>query len=263
MRRAMAEILVALFLVVLALVELARQGWLPASWLASVPRSHFTGVGLVFSLLLVLEVVGLVFALPRSVAESLGKQFELLALILIREAFIEIGEAGEPLAWHSVKDTLPYIASDMLGALLLFALLVPFYRIQRHRAITADANDQASFIRAKKAIALALLCLFLYLGVIALIRWPTSTGGRPFFVSFYTILVLSDVLLVLVSLRYSTTFRVVFRNAAFAVATVLIRIALTAPPLINGGLAVGAAGFAVFTSLVYNAWTEADSSPAL
>lgn len=260
-RQGIGTVLVTLFVLVLGIVELARQQWLPASLLVWVPRSHFTAVGVVFTLLLVLEVAGLVFALPRSVAESLGKQFELLALILIREAFIEIGNASEPLAWNSVRSTLPHIAADMLGALIVFGLLVPFQRVQRHRAITSDARDQASFVCAKKLLALVLLIAFLYLGLLTLARHLRSGDGPPFFISFYTILVLSDVLLVLVSLRYSTTFRVVFRNAAFAAATVLIRVALTAPPYVNGLLATGAAIFALGTSIAYNAWEDDRRAP--
>ena len=71
-------------------------------------------------------------------------------------------------------------------------------------------------------VSLPLLCAFIFLGRETVVG---ALGGRasfPFFASFYTILVLGDVLLVLVSLRYSTTFRVIFRHAAFAQATVLI-----------------------------------------
>lgn len=262
-RQTVGTVLVTVFVLVLGVVELARQQWLPAGLSALVPRSHFAAVGVVFTLLLVLEVVGLVFALPRSVAESLGKQFELLALILIREAFVEIGRAGEPLAWDSIRSTLPHIAADMVGAVVLFALLVPFHRVQRHRAITSDARDQASFVCAKKLLALMLLVAFLYLGVLTLERHIRTGDGPPFFVSFYTILVLSDVLLVLVSLRYSTTFRVVFRNAAFAAATVLIRVALTAPPYVNSLLATGAVVFALVTSAAYNAWDDDTRAPSV
>ena len=160
-----------------------------------------------------------------------------------------------------MRDGLPHIAGNMLGALIVFALLVPFYRIQRHRAITTVDGDQASFVRAKKAVALTLLCAFVFLGAETVMRKLTGGPSFPFLASFYTILVLSDVLIVLVSLRYSTTFPVVFRNAAFAGATVLVRLALSAPPFVNVLLAIGATLFILATTLAYNAWREHD--PAL
>ena len=78
----------------------------------------------------------------------------------------------------------------------------------------------------------------------------------PFLASFYTILVLGDVVIVLVSLRYRTTFHIVFRNSAFAGATVLVRLALSAPPYVNVLLATGATLFLLATTFVYNAWWE-------
>lgn len=253
-RRATAALLVLLFVASLVAIELRRRGWLPGTLAPLVPVSHLAAVSIVFGFLLVFEVASLVFALARSVADSLGKQFELLALILLREAFVEFGHASEPLDWAGIAGTVPHVVSDMLGGLAVFALLVAYYRVQRHRAITADGDDQANFVAAKKAVSVLLLAAFIALGVATLLaRWR---GGGPsaFFATFYTVLVLSDVLLVLISLRYSATFHVVFRNAAFAAATVLIRLALSAPPYINVLLATGAVLFALATSLAYNAW---------
>lgn len=260
-RRATGTVLVVMFVAVLAVVEFGRRGWLPDALHVVVPRSHFVAVSVVFTFLLVLEVAGLIFALARSVADSVGKQFELLALILIREVFVELGNAGEPLEWAGLRGGLPHIAGNMLGALIVFALLVPFYRIQHHRAITSDGADQASFVRAKKAVSVTLLGAFIYLGGERLASTLAGGTPAPFFASVYTVLVLSDVLLVLVSLRYSTTFRVVFRNAAFAAATVLIRLALSAPPFVNVLLAAGASVFVLATTMAYNAWREEDRTP--
>lgn len=253
-RRATGTVLIVTFVVVLLTVELGRRGQLPAELSRIMPQSHFVAVSVVFALLLVIEVASLVFALARSVADSVGKQFELLALILIRDAFVAFGNVGEPIEWMGIRDALPHIAGHMAGALGLFALLVPFYRIQRHRAITADEREQASFVCAKKAVSVLVLGAFFYLRAVTLIRRIGGEQPPPFFASFYTLLILSDVLLVLVSLRYSTTFEVVFRNAAFAAATVLIRLALSAPPYVDVVLATGAMLFALATSFVYNAW---------
>ena len=257
-RRGTGTILVVMFVGLVALVELARRGLLPSALATLVPRSHFVAIGVVFSFLLVLEVAGLVFALASSVAEWVGKQFELLALILIREVFVELGTVPEPLVWAGMGDRLPHIAANMVGALIVFALLVPFYRIQRHRTITTDGGDQARFVRAKKTLALAILGAFAILGAESVLGNIVGRAPFPFLASFYTILVLGDVVIVLVSLRYSTTFHIVFRNSAFAGATVLVRLALSAPPYVNVLLATGATLFLLATTFVYNAWWEQD-----
>lgn len=150
-----------------------------------------------------LRIILLYKHVVASVAASVGKQFELLALILIREVFVELGAAGEPLEWAGVRDGLPHIAGNMLGALIVFALLVPFYRIQRHRAITTVDGDQASFVRAKKAVALTLLCAFVFLGAETVMRKLTGGPSFPFLASFYTILVLSDLFILATTLAYN------------------------------------------------------------
>jgi hypothetical protein len=250
-RRALATGFVLLFLMLLALVELKAYVSLPAGVTRWVPGSHFGAVAYVFTFLLVFEVASLIFALAHSVAASLGKQFELLALILMREAFLEFGGAAEPIAWSGVAAAVPHALADMAGALVVFVLLDEYYRRQRHLLITAREDDQASFVRAKKVVSVALLLLFVWLAVRAAATLGHA-GVPDFFPRFYTILILSDILIVLISLRFSASFPVVFRNAGFAAATLLVRVALSAPPYVNAAVAASAAVFALALTAAYN-----------
>jgi hypothetical protein len=254
--RVVGTALVVIFLFALAVIELHRRGLLPARLAAVVPLSHFAAVGLVFTFLLVFEVASLILALARSVADSLGKQFELLALILMRDAFLEFGHAGEPITWLRLGDAVPHALADMAGGLGVFILLDVYYGVQRHRAITRHERDQQSFVAAKKVVALVLMIVFV---VLAAVTVGNSLRGREtpaFFPNFYTVLVLSDVLILLISLRYSASFPVVFRNAGFAAATVIVRVALSAPAYVNAALAIAAVAFATVLSLAYNRFLE-------
>lgn len=254
-RQLLATALVALFLVTLGVIELKRRDWLPAAMSGAVPSSHFGAVALVFTFLLIFEIASLIFALAHSVAESLGKQFELLALILMREAFLEFGSAAEPVSWNRLAAAVPHALADMGGALAVFVLLIFYYRAQRHRSITTREEDQTSFVCAKKVVALALLGLFLQL---ALGTAGTIARGAAsqFFQTFYTILILSDILIVLISLRFSSSFPIVFRNAGFAAATLVVRVALSAPPYVNAVLATTGVAFALSLSLAYNSFRD-------
>jgi hypothetical protein len=248
-QRRVGALVVLAFVGALAAIEAGRRGWLPAGMAAALPRSHFGAVVLAFNGLLVLELVALVFALASSVADSVGKQFELLSLILLRKAFLELSTFGEPVEWALAARALPHVLADMAGALVVFVLVALYYRVQRHRAI-AVGDDQAAFVAAKKAVALVLLLAFALGAVDA--AWEAALG-RPtrFFEVFFTVLIFSDVLIVLLSLTYSADYRVVFRNSGFAAATVMIRLALTAPPFVNAALGAGAAAFALALSVAY------------
>lgn len=245
-----ANLLVAVFLFALIMIELSRQEILPTSF--HIPKNHFYAVKLAFDLLLTLEVLGLIFNLASSVANSMGKQFEILSLILLRQSFKEFVHFEEPIAWIYVKVSIVFILSDALGALLIFALLSLFYKMQKHRKITKDADDLASFVAAKKIVALNLLLAFIMIGFYDVCLWKTSGKMFNFFEVFYTVLIFSDILLVLISLRYNSTFSIVFRNSGFAVATVIIRLALTAPPFYNVGLGVSSVALSIALTYIYN-----------
>lgn len=249
--RRLGTLLIWTYLIALAVVEANRQGLLGARVAEVLPTNHFFAVDIAFTFLLVVEVIGIVFALADSVAKSLGKQFELLALILLRKAFLTFSDFGEPIRFEEVRPALLEMIADAFGALLVFAVVGLFYRIQLHRQITDSEDEQAHFIQAKRLLALSLLAGFLVLAVadgLALLE------GRawPFFEAFYLVLIFSDILIVLISFRYSSNFTVLFRNSGFALSTVGARLALSAPAFLNAAIAVGAALFALFVSLAYN-----------
>lgn len=251
-KRAIGTLLVAAFAAALLLIELRRLGLLPEALSARLPAKHFYAVDVAFTLLLLLEVVSLIFSLSHSFSDSLGKQFEILSLILLRETFHGFKEFGEPIAWENVRAGLLPMVSDATGALAVFVLLCAFSRAQRHRPITSDSGEQRDFVSEKKAIG---LLLFVALAVIAGIDAHRALADLPtfsVFAGFYTVLVFSDVLIVLVSLRHSSTYAVFFRNSGFTVATVFIRLALAAPPPWNSALGAGSALFALALTHAYN-----------
>lgn len=249
-RRLQANFLVITFFSSLILIELSRHEIIPQNW--AIPKNHFYAVKLVFDVLLLLEVVGLVFSQAESIANTMGKQLEIFSLILLRQSFKEFVNFAEPIEWEYINRSLIPILSDGFGALLMFGAVTLFYHIQKHRRITENANEQASFVLAKKLLALTLLQTFMLIAIYDL--WLLLNKGRVFklFEVFYTILVFNDILLMLISLRYNSSYGVVFRNSGFALATVLMRLALTAPPIVNVGLGLAAAAMSIGLTLVYN-----------
>jgi len=254
MRRAVAVLLVVVYLVALATIELARQGLLPPAVAAALPRSHFQAIGLAFYLLLSYEVVGLVFGLARSVSNAAGKQLEIFSLILLRHAFEVFSHLDEPLRWEELSPRVLQMLSDAGGALAIFVVLGFYYRVQRHQPAPGELVDRRSFIAAKKHIALVLLIVFAAMGGRVVAFAVLGQSGHPFFEPFYTLLIFADILVVLLSLRYSATYQVVFRNSGLAVATVLMRVALEATPYVNAALGLGAALLALALSAAYNAF---------
>jgi hypothetical protein len=229
-RRVVAMTQVAAFFVGIVGIELNLRGLLPPVLAHITPTSHFYAINLAFTLVLIQEVVDLIFVLPCSVTKSLGKQFEVLCLILLRDAFKELVHLHEPIILVDSMHVLLPMLADGVGALLVFTGLGFYYRHYRRRASQAPKGPWLyPFVATKKFLAFCLLCFFLSYGL--WVAWHSAVDGKvhEFFSVFYTMLIFSDIFIVLLSHTYQPAFQSVFRNSGFALATLLIRFALAAP----------------------------------
>ena len=257
-----ATALVIIFVGALILIELRRLNLLQISWL---PSNHFHAVRLGFNLLLVVEVVGLVFGLTGSPGRTLGRQFEILSLILLRQSLKELVNAPEPLKWEALREFVWPMVADAAGAVAVFALVGLFYRLQREGDEEGVERTPELFAASKEAVALAVLVIFLVLAGLgvggAVFRHEGAAAYDGFFATLYTVLVFADLTIVFLSLRHSFSYENVFRSSGYAVVTVLIRIALTAPPYLSAGLGVGATLLGIALAAAYPRTAEAPRPP--
>lgn len=256
--------LIAVFLGALLLVELQRFGFLPEPLATVVPESRFFAINAAFTAFLVLEVIGLAFGMVDSVANTAGKQLEIFSLILLRKSFTELQEFDTPIEWTTLEGPVAHILSDAFGALFIFGIVGWYYSMQRHRPIVRSEQERAEFIQAKKGVAFLLLAGIAAIGVYG--GWTLAVEGEvvSFFNAVFTLFIFTDVLIVLVSLKYNPDYRILFRNSGFAVSTVMIRLALAGPPFLNAALGVAAALFAVGVTWVYNTFGPGmDASPEM
>ena len=248
-KRIICITLIIVYLLSLLVIEAARFKLLPESIAVNLPSNHFYAITFAFTLLLYFEVIDLVFSITKSFSISVGKQFEIFSLILLRQSFKEFQSIRQPVLWDQTPDVFLHILSDAGGALLIFAILALFYKFLRHQPYIKDDEESIVFIVTKKAISLTLLLIFNLTGLFYL--FGLNTGG-DFFATFYTVLVFSDILIVLISLYYSDEYAVVFRNSGFALSTVLLRIALTAPIYMNALIGVFSSVYILLIIFIYN-----------
>ena len=258
MHRRFALGLIVVFLSALVTIELNRHGLLPAEIAAHTPGNHFYAVNLAFTLVLILEVISLIFTLPCSFSKSVGKQFEILSLILLRDAFKELSYFTEPITLGTELTPVYHILGYGFGALAIFALLGVYYRIQpAKKQDMGMPHDLFRFVAAKKGIALIILGTFVVLGLGNLYNMFAGLAHIDFFPVFYTLLIFTDILVVLISQCFRPSFHAVFRNSGYALSTLFIRLALAAPPMYDVALGIVAALFAIALTL---AWTKVFTS---
>lgn len=216
-------------------------------------ENPFYAIELAFNILLIFEVLGLILIIPRSVADSVGKQFEIISLILLRDAFKEFGKHVDEINWDYtfLVEMLP-VWSDAFGAILVFFLTGLFYRLQKHRPITRNKKEKSEFIRTKKLLAIYLTITFICMGIYDIV---TAYQHNQFIYSiklFYTLLIFTDIFFLLYSLRYTTRYSNLFRYSSFALATIFLRFSLSAPAYFNVLLAVIAGLMVLAVTYIYN-----------
>jgi hypothetical protein len=245
-------VLLVFFIVLLGLIELKRNGLLPAGFLSELPTNPFYAVYLTFSLLLVVEVINLIFVVPESVSRSVGKQLEILILYFLRNAFKELIHFTEPINLTGHIDPLLHIGAYGLGALLIFICVSYYYRQQFKRQKSQTEGVLIfQFVGAKKAVGLMLLLVFLLLGGYNCVAMVRGFEGVEFFAEFFTILVFGDILLVLISQPFFPRFVDMFRNSGYAIATLLMRLSMTGSGYLDVVIGVGAALFALLLAYAY------------
>ncbi|MBU1232184.1 MAG: hypothetical protein KKD01_03780 [Proteobacteria bacterium] len=251
MHRKISILLVLLFITSLFVIELKRQHWLPEQLSYMIPGNHFYAIGGAFTVILILEVISLIFTLPCSFSRSVGKQFEILSLILMRNAFKELSHFQEPVTFLGNEQGILHILSDGFGAVVIFTLLGVYYILQNKvQDERENVNDIFSFVAAKKGIALILLTSFVLMGLRALYLTLAGIEHTDFFHDFYTLLIITDILVVLIAQCFHPSFYSVFRNSGFALSTMIIRIALVAPVYFNVLLGVAAIVLAILLTVI-------------
>ena len=212
----------------------------------------FLVIDIPFTMLLIMELLSLIFVLPKSVSKSVLKQFELLSLIFLRSAFKEFSHIHSLTDWTGATEPFYHMLSFGFGALMIFIIIGFTYRLQRHIKITDEEDEQQDFIESKKFLALLLLLSFVIIGV-GDIANLIKTGVYPHsFTLFYTILIFSDILIVLLALRYTLDYYRIFRYSAFVLATILIRISLSSPAYVNVIIGLISALFVFLLAFSYN-----------
>ena len=214
-----------------------------------------------FSLILFYEVYLLVFYLPRSFTSCVSKQFEIISLIVIRKIFKDIPLMDLKGDWHLSQHNLE-LAVDLIGFLILFLLIYWFSEGKRRLPKrTVEDPKLLDFIASKKMVSLVLLALLIIISFYSLINWSTdfyfnevvNDVDGVFFNQFFTLLILTDVVILLISFRYTEEYSKLIRNTGFIIATILIRLSFSADGFLNIILILTGVSFALLILQIYNA----------
>ncbi|MEM9525693.1 MAG: hypothetical protein AAGA31_03740, partial [Bacteroidota bacterium] len=171
-------------------------------------KSPIAAIYTPFSFILVYEVYLLIFFLPKSISYYIGKQYEIITLIVIRRIFKDIANLELSSNWFRIQSDLQF-TYDALTSLILFILIYFFYQKiikgnnRKEKKSKSDKQNTEVFINLKKGIAVLLVPVLLLLAIYTLSTWLYATISdyqngilvfkninNIFFDEFFTILII-------------------------------------------------------------------------
>lgn len=214
-----------------------------------------------FSFILVYEVYLLIYYLPKSMTIYIGKQYEIIMLIVIRRLYKDLSNISLEGNWLENSQNLQFIY-DIAATIILFLLIHFFYSMNKFRVrkllkLTETRPELIRFVKFKKALAVLLVPTFIIIALFNVYDWATHTQelqkgialgldiNAVFFDDFFTVLILVDVLLVLFSFAHTDKFNKVIRNSGFVISTILVKLSFSVSGLQNVLLIISAVAFGV------------------
>ena len=187
-----------------------------------------------FSILLVYEVYQLIRTIPDSFSSSVGKQYEIATLLVVRDILKRLSEVESSEGWEISSD-LGFLLVECGAFLALFYTSLTYFRISDGADKSGDVSDDVViFVEAKRGVANTMLLVFLSVAAYSFLTWIESVqegGGSVsrviFFLDFFTFLILADILILLISYWFYTDFGNLARNTGFVLSTVIIRVAIS------------------------------------
>ena len=188
-----------------------------------------------FSIILAYEVYELIRAIPESFSNSIGKQFEVVTLLVVRDIFKNLSDIT--VSDDSIDSDVAFIALEGCVFLILFATSL-YFRSQTVMSADLSKQDQSvqAFVMQKKHLACGLTLVYILVAIYSFTSWTTGVfegeirlNRTVFFSDFFTWLIVSDIIILLVSYKHITDFPKLARNTGFILSTVVIRVGIGIP----------------------------------
>ncbi len=257
----------AFFVFHLVMIFLANQVFSEEAYFQVWRGSYLSAIYTPYSFILFFEVFLLVLSIPKSFTTSVGKQFEIISLIILRRVFKDISDFHGVDDWYEETETIISVGQDMLAAIILFFLVFLFhFTVQRTNKYkkSYDKEVLTPFINFKKAISLFLSFILLVIAIFHLTDWlvnylPGKGKGVQsnmdvnaiFYEDLFGLMIFTDVTLLIISVLYTQDFPQVFRNSSFVISTILLRLSFTAEKPLSLIMIMISILFCVLTIWIY------------
>ncbi len=263
------KIAIISFVIHLFLIFLFNSSFVSIAATTDLLKNPIAAIYTPFSFLLIYEVYLLIYYLPRSVTSYVNKQYEIILLIIMRRLFKDLSNLKISSDWFTIKYDLQF-TYDLLTSLLLFYLIYLFYSQspKKYQEVLDDDEAEKGRLRytvIKKNVASLLVPVVFILAIYSFFSWIIELVetfdksaevfkniNNVFFEQFFSLLIIVDVILLLVSFFYTDEFHKVIRNSGFIISTILIRLSFTVEGIMNNTLVITAVVFGLLIIIIHN-----------
>jgi hypothetical protein len=259
------------FVIHLLLIALVDLKWIRVEDISGLLKNPMVAIYTPFSFILLYEAYLLVYYLPKSTTKYIGKQYEIITLIIIRRIFKDFYKLEFTNNWFAKKEDVLFTL-DVIAVLILFYLIYFFYKTVEIKPQQKTSAEVEQFINLKKIIATILVPVFIVLAVYNLSFWVYETFylanqteisikniNKIFFDEFFTVLILIDVLLLLFSFLHTDRFNHVIRNSGFIISTILIKLSFNIEGVLNPTITVVAVLLGVLILYIHNKYEKLEN----
>ena len=192
-----------------------------------------------FTFILIYEAFLLIYYLPRSFTTSVAKEYEIISLVLIRKIFKDIPEINLDSS-NIINPNNLQLLYDLLAVIIIFYLIYLFKKTWVNTPKRKTNKNLNKFINYKKLMSILLVPTLLVLCFTNFYEWViqvfisesyTENLNGVFFIDFFTILILVDVFILLISFQYTERYSQLIRNTGFIISTILLRLSFGADGL--------------------------------
>lgn len=250
------------FVIHLSLIFLNNKNLIDLSTIESTLLSNpISALYTPFSFILVYEAFLLIYYIPRSFTTAVGKQYEIISLIVIRKIFGDIPLIDLEANWIENSNNLQLIF-DLVGIIVIFFLIYLFRRTKDNLPVKSVSEKLDRFIASKKLVSIILLPILTVICIISFLSWFNGVFiydsldlniNYLFFNEFFTLLILVDVFILLLSFQYTERYSQLIRNTGFIISTILLRLSFSANGLTSILLIISGIIFGLLILLIYNA----------
>ena len=214
-----------------------------------------------FSFILVYEAFLLIYYIPRSFTTAVGKQYQIMSLIVIRKIFKDIPLVDLNANWIENSNN-QQLVFDLVGVLIIFFLIYLFKITKERLPIKPVSEKLDRFIASKKLVSIVLLPILFTICIFSFVNWFNGVFieesfndnlNNLFFNEFFTILILADVFILLLSFQYTERYSQLIRNTGFIISTILLRLSFSVSGLTSILLIISGIVFGLLILLIYNA----------